>query len=187
MKIRLNEIPHDGRSYTFNRETGELNEVLTDLVHDHDYDVELFIKPMGNAYEMKGKVQTAVTEVCSSCGWDFDLPIDRKIHEILFEEAPEDYRKSHSVHGNQSVDFLAEGPSMTPYRGDVFDAGDFVHEVIALEEPFYPLCGGEVCKRADEAREIQQRLNEQFSGAEEKTTGRSAFAALKGLSFGEKN
>jgi len=37
MKIRLNEIPEEGRNYTYSQETGELNEALKDIVGEHDF------------------------------------------------------------------------------------------------------------------------------------------------------
>lgn len=181
MKIRLKEIPQEGRSYEYDRESAELNEDLQDLIGDHDYKVDLFIKPIGNAYEMRGKLNATISEVCSTCGYDFDLPIEKPINEILFEEQ-EDHRKSHSVHGNQSVDFLGQGPAMTPVKGEIFDPGEYAHEVIALAEPFYPVCGpnGE-CLRKEEVREIQRKLESEFALAEKKTEGHPAFSVLKGL------
>ncbi len=187
MKIRLNEIPQDGRAYTFDRKSGELNSILQDLVETRPYDVNFFIKPIGNAYEVRGKIDAQVHEVCSRCGYDFDLPISRQVNEILFEEQ-EDHRKSHSVHGNQSVDFLGKGPSMTAVKGDIFDAGEYVHEQIALEEPFYPMCGGNgKCLHEDEVREIQRRLENEMNEAEEKTPGHPAFDVLKGLNLSSKD
>ncbi|HVK60373.1 MAG TPA: DUF177 domain-containing protein [Bdellovibrionales bacterium] len=188
MKIRLNEIPQEGREYIFDRKSGELNDALTDLIDKNPYEVVLTIKPIGNAYEMRGTIGTSTREVCSKCGYDFDLKIDRRINEILFEDETE-YRKAHSVHGNQSVDFLGQGPSMLPYKGDVFDAGDYVHEVIALEEPFYPMCGADgECSRKAEVDEIHARLQSDFETAtQEEAEVKSPFSVLKGLEVSRKN
>lgn len=186
MKIRLNEIPQEGRTYTFSRETGELNAVLEELVQDHDYDVELHIKPIGHAYEMRGTVKTKMNEVCSLCGWDLELPVDRKVNEILIEEN-EEYRKSHSVHGNQSVDYFGNGPSMVPYKGEIFDAAEYVHEVVALAQPFYPSCGDEKCEHLEEVRQVQATLNSSFEKSEEKAKGHPGFAVLKGLDLNSGN
>jgi uncharacterized protein len=187
MKIRLKEIPAEGRSYEFDRVSGELNAVLEDLVDERPYLVKMVIKPIGNAYELRGNIQATLSEVCSTCGWDFELPVGRDIHEILFEEQDE-YRKNHSVHGNQSVDFLANGPSMFAYRGDIFDAGEFAHEVIALAEPFYPTCGSNGdCLRKEEVEKIRHQLESEFAAAEEKKAGHPAFSVLKGLDLNKKN
>jgi uncharacterized protein len=185
MKIRLGEIPEEGRNYTFDRKSAELNADLEDLVGTHPYTVDMFIKPIGNAYEMRGSVKTTLSEVCSKCGYDFEMPVDRKFNEILFEEQ-DDHRKSQGVHGNQSVNFLGEGPSMIPVRGNVFDAGDYTHEAIALEEPFYPMCGPNgTCLHADEVKEIVERLEEQSAAAVDEPT--HPFAALKDLELSRKN
>jgi uncharacterized protein len=189
MKIRLNEIPQDGRSYIFDRKSGELNDALKDLIEKNPYLVDITIKPIGNAFEMRGKIETFTHEVCSKCGEDFDLKINRRINEILFEDETE-YRKAHSVHGNQSVDFLGEGPSMLPYKGNVFDAADYIHEVVALEEPFYPMCGpGGECLHKEEIDRIQAKLQMEFENAveEEKKAGNPAFSVLKGLDLSRKN
>lgn len=190
MKIRLNEIPAEGRSYTFNRETAELDQDLADLIGDHAYEVAMTIHPIGNAYEMRGKLSTTLTETCSKCGYEFELPILRSFHEILFEEQ-DDHRKSHSVHGNQSVDFEDDSrPSMTPVKGDVFDPGSFAHEAIGLAEPFYPTCGpNETCLRADEVEQIKSKLEHDWetAQAQEKRAGHPAFSVLKGLDVTRKN
>ena len=188
MKIRLNEIPQEGREYIFDRKSGELNDALSDLIEpDRPYDIDFFIKPIGNAFELRGKLKTTLKEICSSCGYEFDLPIQRKFNEILLEDQ-EDHRKNQGVHGNHSVDFLAEGPSMTPVHGDVFDAGEYVHEAIALAEPFYPMCGEEGrCLRQDEVQKIRERLEAENAEVEEKTAGHPAFSVLKGLDLKKKN
>jgi uncharacterized protein len=187
MKIRLSEIPADGRSYTFNRESGELNEALKDLIESRPYQVEFTIRPIGNAYEMRGNATTTLSGVCSTCGWDFLLPIDRTIREILFEEQDE-HRKSQSVHGNQAVDFGADNLSMTPVIGETLDASDYVHEVIALAEPFYPTCGENgTCLHVDEVSQILSKLEIEFASADEKRDGHPAFSVLGKLNLSKKN
>lgn len=187
MKIRLNEIPDEGRSYLFDRQSAELNSDLQDLIGSKPYSIDVFIKPIGNAYEMRGTVQTTLDEVCSTCGYDFELPVDRKFNEIIFQDETE-HRKSQGVHGNQSVDFLGEGPAMVPVRGNVFDASDYFHEAIALAEPFYPTCGPNgTCLHADEVREIVERLEAEADFGEAESTNKSPFAVLKDVELSRKN
>lgn len=180
MKINLSEVPAEGRNYDFSRETGELNEALADLIQDRPYDVAFTIRPLGNAFELKGKFNTRVPELCSRCGWDLEMPISRNFNEILMRDEPE-YRKGHSVHGNQSVDFLAQGPDVTYYHGDVFDAGAFIHEAIALAEPFYPSCGVEDCEHLQDVQHKRAELEDEFRRAEESKRGHPAFSVLEGL------
>lgn len=179
MKIRLKEVPKEGREYIFDRASGELNETLADLIGQRDFDVKLFIKPIGNAYEMRGKIKTTLIETCSNCGYEFEAAVERSVNEVLIEEQEPD-RKAHGVHGNQAIDYSDSGPSMTPYRGDIFDAGEFVHEAIALAEPFYPMCGpkGE-CLNAEEVNEIKRRLESESAHIGEKKA--NPFDALKDL------
>jgi uncharacterized protein len=185
MKIRLKEIPQDGRSYVFDRSSAELNEVLQDLVGENDYSVELYIKPIGNVYEMTGSLKTVLPETCSHCGYEFELPIDRRIKEVLFEELAVE-RKSQSVHGNHSVDFEKDGLSMTPVQKDVFNAGEFVHEMVALSEPLYPMCGPNgQCLRAKEVEEIRRRLDAESDITKEEKP--NPFTVLKGLDLRKKN
>jgi uncharacterized protein len=186
MKIRLKEIPQDGRDYTFDRKSGELNDALSDLIGDHGYNVSLFIKPIGSAYEMRGQIKTTVHETCSHCGYDFELPLSRAVKEVLFEEQ-EAYRKTHSVQGSQMIDFSQDELSMTPIRGDILDAGEFVHEMIALSEPLYPVCGPDgQCLNAAEVEAIRRRLEEEAELAVE-TKKPNPFNALSGLDLKKKN
>lgn len=180
MKIRLAEIPDEGRSYLFDRQSAELNGALEDLIGTHDYSIDMTIKPIGNAYEMRGSVKTSLDEVCSKCGYDFELPVDRKFNEIIFVEGRDDHRKSQGVHGNGSVDFLGEGPTMLPVKGNIFDASDYAHEAIALAEPFYPMCGPNgSCLHAAEVAEIVERLESEAEAAVGEP--KNPFAALKNL------
>lgn len=190
MKIRLGEIPSEGRDYLLDRESGELNSALEDLIGARPYAVSMHIKPIGNAYEMRGSVETSLDEVCSKCGYDFEMPVARKFNEIIFQEENDGHRKSQGVHGNQSVNFLGDGPSMIPVNGSVFDAANYAHEAIALSEPFYPTCGPNgSCLHAEEAEEIAKRLALEAEAAlgEADPVKVSPFAALKGLSLDSKN
>jgi uncharacterized protein len=178
MRINLNEIPAEGRTYEFSRKTGELNDALSDLLEKNPYEVELFIKPMGNAFEMNGKIASHKAAVCSKCGSDMDLPLVQNIKEILIEE-PKEYRKDHGVHGNGAVDFLGNGPGVTLYRDPFFNIDDYVHEAFALAEPFYPECGENDCQNI---QEVEAKLREiEESSAIERTAGHPAFSVLEKL------
>ncbi len=177
MRINLNEIPADGMFYEFSRKTGELNEILADLLDKNPYDVNLFIKPMGNAFEMNGKLMSQKKAVCSKCGSDIELPLVQDVKEILIEE-PKEYRKDHGVHGNGAVDFLGDRPNVVHYRGAYFNVDDYVHEAFALAEPFYPECGENNCQNLPE---IEAKMRELELSAEEKSVGHPAFLVLEKL------
>jgi uncharacterized protein len=181
MKIRLSEIPPEGRKYSLNRKSGELNETLDDLLQGRPYEVEATIKPLGNTYEIVGHLTTQTSDLCSRCGWDLQLKIDSDFRDYLIEEDADEYRKRQLVHGNQSVNFLNEGPSVTTYHGGAFELGEYIHEQIAIQQPLYPDCGKTDCEHLKEATAELQRLNQEFAAAEEKKAGHPGFAALKNV------
>jgi uncharacterized protein len=139
MKIKLNEIPEDGRHYTINRTTGELNQDLQDLIADHPYDFEFSITPLNKSdYELRGTVNTTTDELCSLCGDTFKFKVQAKIHEILIEAAPEEKGLEKQSRSNHFSELNESGPSVIEYKDDVFEFGQFGHEVIALNIPFNP-------------------------------------------------
>lgn len=176
MRINLNEIPAEGMNYEFSRKTGELNDILADLLEKNPYEVELFIKPMGNAFEMNGHMQSHKKAICSKCGSDIELPLAQKVKEILIEE-PKEYRKDQAVHGNGAVNFLNDGPSVVHYRGSYFNVDDYVHEAFALAEPFYPECGEDSCQNL---QEVQEKLRELEQNSEIEKSN-PAFSVLEKL------
>ncbi|MDX9731551.1 MAG: YceD family protein [Bdellovibrionales bacterium] len=174
----MSEIPEEGRQFTFTRESGELNTILQDLLPTAPYKIDMTIRPLGNAYEMRGRVVTSLAEVCSLCGWDLNLPLNRTFTEILVEE-PEADRETHHVHGNQSVDFLKDGPSSMSYRNGVLNAAEYVHEFIALSEPAYPSCEDPDCEHLEEATKKREELAAEFARADR--SEKSPFSKLQDL------
>lgn len=140
MKIRLNEIPTDGRSYTLNRETAELNKTLQDLLQKSNYQVDVYIRPINSKdFQISGVVKTQLPEVCSRCGDDFSMTIDKKINDILIEQPEDDRTGRYAKTLNTALE--SEGTeelSVSHYKDDQFDLGEYIHEAIALEIPFNP-------------------------------------------------
>ncbi len=176
MKIRLNEIPEEGRNYIFNRQTAELNSTLQDLINNNPYDVVLDIKPLNaKDFTVTGSVSTQTKEQCSRCAEDFDMAIDKKIREILIPNQEEDrtgkYAKTSST--LVTADSNETSVSVTEYNKLQFDLGEFLHEAIALEVPFNPFCPN--CKKAknDKPFIYDEKMSED--------TKPNPFQALKGL------
>lgn len=141
MKIRLNEIPEEGREYILNRKTGELNTVLQDLIESAAYDVNLYIRPINSKdFNMNGDVKTHLGEQCSICGEDFQLPVNHKIREILIPEPGEDRTGKYAKSSTPISESEEDGLSVSHYKSTQFDLGEFIHEAIALEIPFSPKC-----------------------------------------------
>lgn len=144
MKIKLNEIPEDGREYIINRKTAELNTALQDLIQAAPYDVNLMIRPINSKdFAMFGTVHTHTTEQCSICAEDFQFQINKKINEILIPDPGEDrtgkYAKSSIPISESAEDSL----TVSNYKSSQLDLGEFIHEAVALEIPFNPRC--EIC------------------------------------------
>jgi uncharacterized protein len=92
---------------------------------------------MQNAYELSGSIKTHLPEACSRCGLDFEFPIEATFKEILMPEN-KDPRNSHYSKPNHFSDLGTESFSVVDYRGHHFELGEYLHEVIALQEPYTP-------------------------------------------------
>jgi uncharacterized metal-binding protein YceD (DUF177 family) len=180
MKIRLADIPTEGKPLLFNRATGELNADLKDLIQNRDYEVEMHINPIGNSYEVVGILRAEIEDLCSRCGWDLKLPIGRKFHEYLVEENPDEYRKKQNIKGNQAFNFVNDGPAMTTYKNGIFDVAEFVHEQIALSQPSYPSCGLDDCEHLKEAQAKINELAREFELADLDEAPKPSFSTLLG-------
>lgn len=139
MKIRLGEIPENGREYHLNEKTAELTPELKDLIGSSAYDIQFNITPLNSKdYELKGVINTTTSEVCSLCGDKFQFKINTKLHEILIEAATPDKDLEKQSRSNHFSELNETGPSVTEYNHGVFEVGEFSHQAIALAVPFNP-------------------------------------------------
>ncbi|RME16208.1 MAG: hypothetical protein D6797_05055 [Bdellovibrio sp.] len=133
-KIPLQEIPPEGREYTFTEKSGELNQELKDLLGTHSYHIEIFIKPQGNIFEIKGSIKAKREFICSFCAKDLEKEVNESFHELLFIEKKPLPRKSHS---SQHFSPQGEQELFCNYLGSSdFFVGSYFHEIIALAEPY---------------------------------------------------
>ena len=139
MKIRLGEIPEEGRSYVWNTQTGEISHVLEDLIQDQVYQTDFFIRPINSKdFELSGKIATRTTDLCSRCGIDILFPIKANFREILIPPQPED-RTGKYTKVNHVSEINEDGPHSTEYGSNQsFDMGEYLHEIVALCIPFNP-------------------------------------------------
>lgn len=178
MKIKLNEIPADGRDYHFNRATGELNADLKDLISDNPYDLKFSIHPLNTKdYELKGSLKTHTEELCSLCGDTFQFNISPKIHEILIEAAGSDKELEKQSRSNHVSELNDSGPSVIEYHDDAFELSEFTHESIAISIPFNPKC--ETCLKSDTGEAF--RYDEDMGNFEKAKEKENPFNVLKGL------
>jgi uncharacterized metal-binding protein YceD (DUF177 family) len=139
--VNLKELDEPGESFLYSRSTGELNKALADLIQAHDYDVNLHLRPMGNAYEISGKITTVMTLSCARCGRDMENPIQDQFQELIVI-MPEPPKGGHSGHtGSQE-----HGPFCNYATSYQFDLAEFVHEHVAANEPYRPLCARPDCE-----------------------------------------
>lgn len=140
-RIQLNELPEEGQSYHFDRDSGELNHILQDLVGENAYTVDIFIQPMGNVFQISGDLHTEVGTQCARCGRDMNHPVDENFSELIVVEKP----RPRSSTGSHS---LSDGSSLfcNHISDTSFSLGEFVHEQIAANEPYVVRCQREDCE-----------------------------------------
>lgn len=178
MKIKLNEIPEDGRDYHVNRATGEINADLKDLIQDHPYDLKFTIRPLNSKdYELRGVLETHTEEQCSLCGDNFPFKIKAKMHEILIEAAAPDKELEKQTRTNHFSELHESGPSVIEYKDEVFEMGAFAHEAAAISIPFNPKC--ENCLKTDTGKPF--KYDEDMSKFEKAKEKENPFNVLKGL------
>jgi uncharacterized protein len=180
MIINLLEIPAEGKNYICNQNTGDLNSDLRDLVGSAAFKVEFTLRPLqAGTFELTGFVQTQLPEDCSRCGLDFQMPVDQKFKELLIPEQTVP-RNSKFAKANHISDMHNDGPSVVEYQGHHFNAGEYLHEVIALAEPYTPApaCTADghctLCKKPVS----DEKFSYEDPGFEEPT---SPFASLKNI------
>lgn len=180
MKIKLHEIPEEGREYIFNRKTGELNAVLEDLIGKADYTAQMYIRPLNTKnYDIKGSIKSTTEEVCSHCGEEFNFKADAKFHEILIPGA-EEIKNSQFAKSNHVSELNDDGPSVIEYFDDAFEVGEYLHEAIAFSIPFNPRHEDKdpACKTSFKSEASDVFMYDEKMGEEKKN---NAFNVLKGI------
>ena len=155
LKIRLSEIPEEGRDFEFSEATEELAAALSDLVESRPFLCEFTIRPMTGVYQLEGVLKTNLLRICSVCGIEVEIPVESSLNELLVKRSRLEKGDSES-----KVGFLADtagAPAVTEFDGDELNVIDFIHEMIALKDPAYPFCGGRDCNNR---KEIDEKLRE---------------------------
>ncbi|MFZ3229249.1 MAG: DUF177 domain-containing protein [Pseudobdellovibrio sp.] len=140
MKIKLNEIPEDGRSYVFTRESAELNLALADVIGNESFDIQLFIKPLNmKDFVLTGHIKTRTEESCSRCGDSFKFPLSKKIKEILIPKQELDRTGKYIKSSVAVSEDDHNDAAVVEYSNNQFDFGEYLHEAIAIDVPFAPM------------------------------------------------
>jgi uncharacterized metal-binding protein YceD (DUF177 family) len=156
-EITLKDIPAEGRDFDYDRESGELNAALHDLVGENPYRVHLHITPMGNAFDLRGEVETALNLLCATCGTEFKYPVKHSLHELMVVEKPLNKNEHHS-RANHAHEWENSGPDCLMLDSDILKVKDYLHEMIALAEPIRPLCSPSADEdRCSQAKDLPER------------------------------
>lgn len=180
-EIHLADIPEEGRTYSYTRESGELNVALKDVVGQNDYKIDLEIRPLGNVYELRGKISAQMDLACSRCGIDFKFPVNQSFQEVVVieEEMP---RSGKTARVNHTTELDACGPDYMILSSDVFKVTEFMHELIALAEPIQPLGKADCDKGCENLNEVYEKGLIQPPGSEPVASGtHNPFTVLKDM------
>lgn len=188
MIINLQEIPPEGKTYICNQHTGHLNQALRDLIGNKPHQAEFTIRPLqADTLELTGWIKAELPEDCSRCGLDFQLQVHEKFRELLMplEKNPRNAKYSKPNHVS---DMKIEDFSVIEYQGHHFNAGEYLHQVVALTEPLTPApeCDKNgtclVCHKPI-SKELFVYEDPGFEEPEEPNgdTPRSPFSALKNI------
>lgn len=180
MRINLLEIPEEGKSFSCNQKTSELNAVLQDLIGTSAFCTEFTLRPLqAGTFELTGFIETELPEDCSRCGLDFKMKIHEDFRELLMPEQALP-RNSKFTKANHISDMSAQDLSVVEYQGHHFEAGEYLHEVIGLSEPLTPAptCDAQgncsLCKKPV----VDQKFGYEDPGFEKPV---SPFAVLKNV------
>lgn len=170
--VILKELPPEGREYSYSKSSGELDASLKDLVSDSPYNVDIQITPIGNAFEIAGKIATQMNVPCSRCGRDMDQPIEDNFRELILVEDP----RPRGEQGSHTASHLVnDGPYCNYVTSQHFDIANFVHEHVASSEPFIVECGRADCEAWMEKAAVLPDRGAPLTAKE------SPFAVLKDL------
>ncbi|MCC6276664.1 MAG: DUF177 domain-containing protein [Oligoflexia bacterium] len=136
---KFHEIPSAGLSVSYSQSSGELNKVLFDLLGDFPvYQAQLDIQGTEKSVQVKGSVAGELRQICSRCAEEFCIPFQKKFTTAyqLGNDLSELNGAIDATEGTFEVEFV-EQPEV--------NLGDALHEQIALEIPFQPVCK-ETCK-----------------------------------------
>ncbi|MEY4615544.1 MAG: hypothetical protein RJB66_504 [Pseudomonadota bacterium] len=148
MIIKLAEISEEGESFSLSRQSGELNTTLNDLIGENDYNIEFTINPLDQGFDLSGSVKTQTPELCSRCGIDIKIKINKSFRELLLPRLKTPEQGDHYSRVNHYTDLHEENsPSVIECENLLFDVGEFFHELIGLQIPLKPV--GETDDKGD--------------------------------------
>ncbi len=148
MIINLTEIGASGENFSLTRQTGELNTLFADIIGENDYEITFHIRALDQGFELSGQAKTKIPDLCSRCGIDINVKITKNFKELLLPKIKDPGHGEHYSRVNHYTDLHEEeGPGVIECENLLFNAGDYLHELIALQFPLRPV--GEVNEKGD--------------------------------------
>ena len=137
-KVKFHEIPTSGLEFNFSQESGELDEALKDLLGDTpNYVAKLNLMPIEDMVHLKGHLSAQTKQACSRCSEDFPQQV-KKNFVIAFYKSEDSIKNMGS--GISGIGQLEGSFDLEFLEGNEIKLGEVVHEQVALEIPFQPLC-----------------------------------------------
>ena len=137
-KVNLKNISGKGLEFSYDEKSQEMTEKLRPLIGDNDYNISIHIQSEGpSSYSVSGAIQTQLNLLCSRCAYEFKEPIQKKFKEKIFLQTKQK-RKDKEVKSNHFSELMSQ-ENFTTTDQALFDVGEFLHELIAIEEPLRPL------------------------------------------------
>src|SRR5262245_37936255 len=135
LSINLKELPPEGQEFTYSDQSGELSATLKDVIGSNPYTAKITITPAGNSFNLVGFLQTKMKLQCSLCALDFNYLVDLKLHELIVVMKKQPLNKGdQQSKTNHAHEWEAQGPDYILLESDTFNAGEYLHEMVALAE-----------------------------------------------------
>lgn len=185
--IKLNELPTNGEHYVFTSEDthDSFAPYFKDLIGDQKFHIEVDIKPVGNAYQLMGKIKTKMPLICALCATDIQHSVNVNLNEIILIDSTM-AKNDHEARANHSSELSTDGPEAIMLENEAFDVAEYLHEMIALAEPIRPL-GSPDCEVACPERDnAVQREWLTIGNNSDKLENTNPFGSLKDLKINQK-
>jgi len=143
LQIKLKNLSNRGIDLYYNQESTELTQKLKSLIGENNYMIKIHIRSAGHSsYIIKGAIQTWLNLLCARCAYEFKAPINKQFEEkiILQKKLTRVDKPIRSNHFSE----LINAEDFTVTDSALFDIGEFLHELIAIEEPLRSL-GTKAC------------------------------------------
>lgn len=147
LNIKLNEVPEDGRSWEFSESSKpNLNDHFQPEISIDKYKVNVFVKPLGNVFEVSVDYVLSYDAVCSLCAFEFALPSHKSVKELVMINPKGKTRldKQKATSKNWSDKLFC-----TELDNQNFNIGEFLREIILVEMPVRPLGFGNSCDKGE--------------------------------------